>query len=168
MFKRVSHRHKTGNERLSEEIGGELAELDISRRTLEVLVNMGNYETVEQVRLASDDELKAIPRIGEKSFYEIKGALNQPIMPPLGSPNPITERMNQLDGLYISPRTIYALAMSKYSSFEQVKMASDEELLSIRGLDMNALGELRCAICEFTILSIQSEPISQFLAGMDL
>ena len=124
----------------------ELADLNISRRTLYALVIMANYNAVEQVRMASDEELLGIHSFGFKSLGEIRGALNQTITATKAYPNPITDRMNQFFGLGISARTEYALATSKYSTIELVQMASDEELLSIRAFDMNSLHEIRYAL----------------------
>ena len=128
-------------------VGRELSDLNISRRTLGALVLPANYETVEQVRAASDDELLAIPHFGDKSLCEIRDALTQSET----AYNPahhrfIIYRMGQFHGLGISLRTEYALATSNYSTIEQVRRASDAEFLSIRAFGINSLQVhlLRC------------------------
>jgi DNA-directed RNA polymerase alpha subunit len=128
-------------------VGGEIADLGISLRTLYALVKMANYQTVEQVRAASNEELLAIHDFGDKSLYKIREALNQTEMVYNPAYDYFTiDRMKQFRGLCISGRTQYALATSIYSTIEQVRMASNEELLSIRAFGINSLHEVRYAL----------------------
>lgn len=71
----------------------EIAHLDLSRRTLSCLVNAANYETVEQVTLASDGDLLAKRDFAFKSLEEIRSAMNQTTTATSAYPNPINDRI---------------------------------------------------------------------------